>query len=367
MDEFSVELRAVSKRFGTTEVLQRVSLQILKTEFFSLLGPSGCGKTTTLRIIAGFERPDSGELLLAGRPALTIPPHERDVNLVFQSYALFPHLTVARNVAFGLEMQHQPRAEIQRRVGEALELVRLTGLADRYPQQLSGGQQQRVALARALVPRPSVLLLDEPLGALDQKLRQEMQLELKRLQKQLKITFVYVTHDQEEALTLSDRIAVMHQGRVLQVGTPAQIYERPATRFVAEFIGESNLLEGQVIRVAGERALVQIGPFKTNVISDQQFRVGQQVTLTLRPEAISLEPETLLRPLPRSAMLSGDGNWTGLIEDLSYCGKETRYRVRLSPQLSLTVRGPSGLHLGERVRLGWSPRQLRSVDSEDEC
>lgn len=361
MDDYSVELQGISKRFGATTVLENVSLRIRRGEFFSLLGPSGCGKTTTLRIIAGFEHPDTGELFINGQPALTIPPHERDINLVFQHYALFPHLTVERNVAFGLEMLRRPRAEIHRRVGEALELVRLTGLEHRYPKQLSGGQQQRVALARALVTHPSVLLLDEPLGALDQKLRQEMQLELKRLQRQLQITFIYVTHDQEEALTLSDRIAVMHRGRVLQVGTPEEIYERPATRFVAEFIGESNLLEGEVVHIAGERALVRIGHLQTNVFSERPLTVGQRLTLVLRPEAI-----TLLEP-PLEGAREGNGYWTGQIEDLLYCGKETRYRVRLSPQLALTVRGPSGLQIGESVCLGWSPHHICSINGEDDA
>jgi spermidine/putrescine transport system ATP-binding protein len=361
MDDYSVELQRISKRFGAATVLDHVSLQVKKGEFFSLLGPSGCGKTTTLRIMAGFESPSSGELLIDGRPALSVPPHERDINLVFQHYALFPHLTVARNVAFGLEMQRRPPSEIQRRVGEALELVHLTGLEDRYPKQLSGGQQQRVALARALVTHPSVLLLDEPFGALDQKLRQEMQLELKRLQRQLQITFIYVTHDQEEALTLSDRIAVMHRGQVLQVGTATEIYEHPATRFVAEFIGESNFLEGEVIHTAGARALVQIGSLQTNVFSEERLTVGQRMTLVLRPEAISLWE------LPLERSLEGNGYWTGQIEELIYCGKETRYRVRLSPQLALTVRGPSGLQLGESVYLGWSPHHIRSVNGEEDA
>lgn len=365
MEEFSVELRDVSKRFGATTVLEHFSLQIKAGEFFSLLGPSGCGKTTTLRIIAGFEQPDFGDLKIAGQPALNIPPNERDVNLVFQHYALFPHLTVEQNVAFGLEMQGCPKEETQRRVGEAFGLVRLTGLEKRYPKQLSGGQQQRVALARALVTYPAVLLLDEPLGALDQKLRQEMQLELKKLQQQLKITFIYVTHDQEEALTISDRLAVMHRGRVLQVGSPSEIYERPATRFVAEFIGESNFLDGQVVHLAGNRALVQVGPLQTNVISEQKLNVGQCVTLALRPEAISIQAAPPFF-ISQSAGLLANGAWAGLVEEQIYCGKETRYRVRVASGLSLTVRGFSRLAVGERVRLSWTPQSLRPVESEDE-
>jgi spermidine/putrescine transport system ATP-binding protein len=351
MDAFSVELREVSKRFGLTTVVDRVSLHIRAGEFFSLLGPSGCGKTTTLRLIAGFENPDSGELHIAGKRATHTPPHERDVNLVFQNYALFPHLTVEQNIAFGLEMQKLPRAQIRERVGRALELVRLSGLGSRWPKQLSGGQQQRVALARAIVTQPSVLLLDEPLGALDLKLRHEMQLELKRLQRELKITFLYVTHDQEEALTMSDRLAVMYQGRILQIGTPAEIYEQPKTRFVADFIGESNFFEGHVVHIAGDRALVQIGTLQTNVTSERKLKLGQSITLALRPECIQLCPPLL-----------GNGNWTGLIEELIYSGRETRYRVRVGSDIALIVRGQNGVAVGERVGLTWDPQSLRPVE-----
>lgn len=352
MDEVSIELREISKRFGQTLVVDRLTLQIYKGEFFSLLGPSGCGKTTTLRIIAGFERPDSGELFINGSRATHLPPQERDVNLVFQSYALFPHLTVEQNVAFGLEIQKLPRAQIRERVGKALELVRLSGLGARFPHQLSGGQQQRVALARALVTEPSVLLLDEPLGALDLKLRQEMQLELKRLQRELKITFLYVTHDQEEALQMSDRLAVMHRGRVLQVGTPHEIYEHPATRFVADFIGESNLLEGHVVHTVGQRALVQIGSLQANVLSDIPLQPHQRVTLALRPERIYLCPPT-----------ESNGIWTGLVEALFYSGKEIRYRVRVSPEVTLTVisSAVNGITVGERVGLRWDLQSLRPI------
>ncbi|GIV92754.1 MAG: hypothetical protein KatS3mg056_1463 [Chloroflexus sp.] len=234
-DSIAIELRDVVKRFGDVVAVDHVNLQIRDGEFFSLLGPSGCGKTSSLRMIAGFELPTAGSILIHGREMGITPPHLRPVNTVFQSYALFPHMTVAQNVAFGLEMRKTPKAEIAHRVREALELVRLTGLEERRPRQLSGGQQQRVALARALVNHPEVLLLDEPLGALDQKLRKEMQLELKSLQARVGITFVFVTHDQEEALTMSDRIAVMNKGKILQVGTPTEIYERPNCRFVADF------------------------------------------------------------------------------------------------------------------------------------
>jgi len=241
MNEFCVELRDVVKRFPTPEggeifAVNHVTMQIKNGEFFSMLGPSGCGKTTSLRMIAGFEWPTAGEVFIEGEPMGHRPPYLRPVNTVFQSYALFPHMSVAKNVAYGLEMEKVPKHEIKRRVGEALEMVKLSGMERRNSKQLSGGQQQRVALARALVKRPKVLLLDEPLGALDLKLRKEMQLELKALQQEVGITFVYVTHDQEEALTMSDRIAVMERGKVLQIGAPVEIYERPNCRFVADFI-----------------------------------------------------------------------------------------------------------------------------------
>jgi spermidine/putrescine transport system ATP-binding protein len=255
-DGNAIELRDVVKRFGEIRAVDHVSLQIRDGEFFSLLGPSGCGKTTTLRMIAGFEYPTSGQVRIHGREMATTPPYQRPVNTVFQSYALFPHMTVTENVAFGLEMKRIPKAEVGPRVQEALEMVRLGGFAGRHPRQMSGGQQQRVALARALVNRPEVLLLDEPLGALDQKLRKELQLELKSLQRRVGVTFIFVTHDQEEALTMSDRIAVMSLGKVLQVGTPTEIYERPTCKFVADFIGETNFIDGTVVENGGDYATI---------------------------------------------------------------------------------------------------------------
>src|SRR5512140_1558916 len=251
MNQFAVELRDVVKTFstpegGTVNAVDHVDMQIKNGEFFSMLGSSGCGKTTSLRMMAGFEWPTEGEVYIEGEPQGHKPPFQRPVNTVFQSYALFQHMNVFENVAFGLEMEKTPRKEIISRVGKALEMVKLTGMNRRSPRQLSGGQQQRVALARALVKLPSVLLLDEPLGALDLKLRKEMQLELKAIQQKVGITFIYVTHDQEEALTMSDRIAVMSKGKVLQIGTPVEIYERPTSRFVADFIGETNFLTGVV-------------------------------------------------------------------------------------------------------------------------
>ncbi|MCA9918667.1 MAG: spermidine/putrescine ABC transporter ATP-binding protein, partial [Anaerolineales bacterium] len=247
----SVKLDHVTKQFGDFTAVHEMVMEIADGEFFSMLGPSGCGKTTTLRMIAGFEQPTSGELYIMGQPVAGIPAYRRPVNTVFQNYALFPHMTVAQNVAFGLEMAKVPKSEIDKRVAEALEQVQMTPMSQRKPTQLSGGQQQRVALARALVNRPKVLLLDEPLGALDLKLRKAMQLELKQIQSEVGITFIYVTHDQEEAMTMSNRIAVMSNGLVQQIGAPREIYEHPHNRFVADFIGETNFLEGNVTEIDG--------------------------------------------------------------------------------------------------------------------
>lgn len=291
MTEAAVGIKGVTKRFGEVVAVDNIDLEIADGEFFSLLGPSGCGKTTTLRMIAGLEYPTEGSITIHGEEMGLRPPNKRPVNTVFQSYALFPHMTVEGNVAFGLQMQKISEDEIKRRVGEAIDLVRLSGMESRRPAMLSGGQQQRVALARALVNRPEVLLLDEPLGALDLKLRQAMQLELKEIQREVGITFVYVTHDQEEALTMSDRIAVMNEGQLLQVAPSEEIYERPNTRFVAEFIGETNLIAGQV----AEPGVVQLED-DTLVKARTQSASGTSVTLNLRPEKIDLHHEGDLIP-----------------------------------------------------------------------
>src|SRR6476659_2966020 len=281
----SVALQSVTKRFDTLVAVDDLSLELLGGEFFTLLGPSGCGKTTTLRMIAGFEQPSEGQIRIEGADVAGLPPHRRPTNTVFQSYALFPHLSVQDNVAFGLKRKRVPRAEIGRRVEAELERVGLSTEARRRPAQLSGGQQQRVALARALVNLPKVLLLDEPLGALDLKLRKEMQLELKALQREVGITFVYVTHDQEEALTMSDRIAVMNRGRVEQVGDPEQVYERPATTFVAGFIGVSNLLPGVV--AGPEEVRLDHGP--TMRVPTGGLAVGERCHAVVRPEKLSID------------------------------------------------------------------------------
>ncbi len=354
---FAVELVNVSKRFpgpsGQPEdqvlAVDDVSLQIRDGEFYSLLGPSGCGKTTTLRMIAGFEHATEGEVYIHGKPMGLTPPYQRNTNMVFQNYALFPHMNIGRNVAFGLEMKRVPKDEIRERVQEALAMVRLAEYGPRRPNQLSGGQQQRIALARALVNRPEVLLLDEPLGALDLKLRKEMQIELKTLQREVGITFVYVTHDQEEALTMSDRIAVMHQGKVLQEGTPTEIYERPNCRFVADFIGDTNFLPGTVEKQDQDLVTVLVDELPVVVQTEQALSCGTQVTVAVRPEKIRLLPR---RP-------SGEHNaFPCEVEQVVYVGTDTRFRVRLSENVRLTVReqniistpDPVGYYAGDA---GW--------------
>jgi spermidine/putrescine transport system ATP-binding protein len=352
MSGFAVELKEVSKHFGPVVAVDRVSLSIADGEFFSLLGPSGCGKTTTLRLIAGFELPTSGDVYIGGQLQGESPPYRRPVNTVFQSYALFPHMTIFRNVAFGLEMTKVPKEEIRTRVLDALEMVQLPGMENRKPEQLSGGQQQRVALARALVNRPKVLLLDEPLGALDLKLRKAMQLELKALQHRVGITFVYVTHDQEEALTMSDRIAVMNAGEVLQIGAPEEIYERPANRFVADFIGETNFMEGILEGWdSGEAAVLVDGELLVRVPSETRVDRGRQVVVAVRPERVSIQPDS---PDPRAVR--------GMIEEVVYTGTDTRYLVRLTEGTVVTVRqqntgagAGASFPAGQSVYLHWQP------------
>jgi spermidine/putrescine transport system ATP-binding protein len=319
----AIELVGVEKEFATGEVraVEHVDLTIAEGEFFSLLGPSGCGKTTTLRMVAGFEEPSAGRILLHGRDMVGVPPFRRDVNMVFQQYALFPHMDVFENVAFGLRRKKVDKGEIKRRVAEALSLVELEGRETRKPRQLSGGQQQRVALARALVNRPRALLLDEPLGALDLKLRQAMQLELKRIQREVGITFVYVTHDQEEALTMSDRLVVMNAGRIEQLGSPRELYEHPATRFVANFIGTSNILTGKLERTGDTWALAGLGPDERVLVADAgQAQSGQEVELAVRPEKMVLRAEQ--DPPP-----SGQCALRARVTEIVYLGTSTQYRT----------------------------------------
>jgi spermidine/putrescine transport system ATP-binding protein len=321
----AIELVSVEKEFSAgghdVRAVEHLDLRIAEGEFFSLLGPSGCGKTTTLRMIAGFEEPSNGQILLHGRDMVGVPPFRRDVNMVFQQYALFPHMDVFENVAFGLRRKKVARDEITRRVGEALALVELEGRERRRPRQLSGGQQQRVALARALVNRPRALLLDEPLGALDLKLRQAMQLELKRIQREVGITFVYVTHDQEEALTMSDRLVVMNAGRIEQLGSPRELYEHPATRFVANFIGTSNILTGRLERRGDAWALAGFGPDERVVVADAgQAGQGQEVELAVRPEKIAIRTEQDPPPPDRCALRVK-------VSEVVYLGTSTQYRT----------------------------------------
>jgi len=337
-----IRLADLTKLYGDVRAVDGVSLDIVPGEFFSLLGPSGCGKTTTLRMIGGFEAPSTGTIELRGRDVTRDPPERRPVNMVFQSYALFPHLNVGDNVAFGLRRHKVPRDEVHRRVAEALELVRLTGYDRRRPNQLSGGQQQRIALARALVNRPHVLLLDEPLGALDLKLRKQLQLELKRIQQEVGITFVYVTHDQEEALTLSDRIAVMRAGRVEQLGTPEELYDRPATRFVADFIGTTNLLDGTVESVDGEVARVRLASGEVCPVDAGRLTPGLAVELSIRPEAVELVP--LADGSDRPAASSGpDPELAGRVVQTAYLGTSVTYVVRTEGGVAIAAVVPRSM------------------------
>ncbi len=330
-----IVLEEVSKRFGSFVAVRSADLAIARGEFFSMLGPSGCGKTTTLRLIAGFEAPSSGRILLEGRDVSRVPPYRRDVNTVFQQYALFPHMTVADNVAFGLRSRKVAKAELRSRVGEILEVVRMTGFSTRRPAQLSGGQQQRVALARALVNRPAALLLDEPLAALDLKLRQAMQLELKRIQRETGVTFVFVTHDQQEALTMSDRIAVMSDGEVEQVGAPEEIYHRPATAFVASFIGEANLLAGTVKDRHGDVVDVALASTVVPVPAGPgEVASGEDVLVMVRPERVRLARE---RPV------GGPGIET-TVRELVFRGPSVRVELGAGP-LSLVANTVGGREL----------------------
>jgi len=354
-----VTLAGVSKRFGADVVaLESLDLSIRKGEFFSLLGPSGCGKTTTLRIIAGFETPTAGEVYVGGENMADRPPNKRPVNTVFQSYALFQHMNVYDNIAFGLQQRKVPKAEIKQRVEAALRLVRLEGYGRRRPRELSGGQQQRVALARAVVNRPTVLLLDEPLGALDLKLRKEMQLELKSIQHELGTTFVYVTHDQEEALTMSDRIAVMNRARLEQIGEPSEIYERPRTRFVADFIGITNFFSGQVQGLDGDRVrFLSDGGLNLCMPRSGSVKSGPS-TVAVRPEKIKIAEQAHIGAVNRCE---------GVVEDVVYLGSTSHHRVRTSGGETIIVlrQNDSGTAVfapGSRVSLWWEPESTHLLE-----
>jgi spermidine/putrescine transport system ATP-binding protein len=362
MPEVDIRLDRVTKVFGDTIAVDDLSLDIEEGEFFSMLGPSGCGKTTTLRMIGGFDDPTRGTIYLGGRDVTDLPPYRRDVNTVFQSYALFPHFNVFENVAFGLRRRKVDRSEIERRVRESLELVDLVGFDGRKPGQMSGGQQQRVALARALVNRPKVLLLDEPLGALDLKLRKQMQLELKRIQEDVGITFIYVTHDQEEAMTMSNRLAVMRHGKAEQIGPPEDVYENPQTEFVATFLGASNLLDGELKEQRnGTSTVLLAGGDAVNLPSERApFGSGASVKVGVRPEKITIEPEKDGTSAP------GLNTVSGLLRMSTYIGVSHQYKVEGPGGAKLTVwvqnLGASPVpHPGERVRLSWQPEHTFAV------
>jgi spermidine/putrescine ABC transporter ATP-binding subunit len=294
-DENFITLRNLSRHFGRVRAVDDVSLEVKRGEFFSLLGPSGCGKTTLMRIIAGFEEETAGEVFIDGQSMGRTPPHQRPSNMVFQNYAIFPHLTVQQNIAFGLRKEKLPKEQVNRMVEEALEMIKLPGYSSRHAHQLSGGQRQRIALARALIKKPKVLLLDEPLGALDKKLREQMQLELRALQKSVGITFIFVTHDQEEAMTMSDRIAVMNDGKVLEIGAPAQLYERPKSRFVADFLGSMNFFDGRVLDIDGDSVVVespQVGKIRVDR-GDAAMSPGSEIVVAIRPENIVVSTERI--------------------------------------------------------------------------
>ncbi|MDR5815092.1 MULTISPECIES: ABC transporter ATP-binding protein [unclassified Caballeronia] len=349
----NVSLQRVCKSYSSGPVVSDVDISIAEGEFLVLLGPSGCGKTTTLRMIAGFVEPTSGEIRIDGQDVTWMPPRKRDVGMVFQDYSLFPNMTVWKNVAFGLEQRKVPSREIARRVGECLDMIRLPDLAQRYPDELSGGQKQRVALARALATRPRVLLMDEPLGALDLKLREAMQAELARLQRELGITTVMVTHDQQEAMSLADRIVVMNGGRVQQTGTPEDIYLRPANPFVAGFIGKVNLIEGTVMHVAGDGCMIDVGGARIAAARHGDMVLGARVALALRPET--------LRALPPDAPPTGN-RLDGVVTQRRFLGNAVHYHVDLGAGGEIVVERSGDeilAQVGERIGLAWPPGQER--------
>jgi putative spermidine/putrescine transport system ATP-binding protein len=354
-------LTRLTKRYPTTTAVDAIDLEVGRGEFLTLLGPSGSGKTTTLMMVAGFTPPSEGEIAVDDHPITGMAPEQRDIGVVFQNYALFPHMTVFDNVAFPLKMRRQPKAAIRAQVGRTLDMVHLTGLGDRLPRQLSGGQQQRVALARALVFDPGLLLMDEPLGALDRNLREQMKLEIKRIHSDVGVTVLYVTHDQEEALTMSDRIALMNRGRIAQLGSAEDLYERPASRFVAEFIGESNLLEGRVESVDGSPVFVHSVSVRLRVPHNPQaFRPGEPYTFMVRPEKITLGPA------------GGDATegLHGTVEAVVYVGEFTRYRVRVAPEVVFGVKTPNTHAVlrakpGDAVRLRWAVADAYLVPSQE--
>ncbi|MCB1489822.1 MAG: ABC transporter ATP-binding protein [Bauldia sp.] len=344
-----IEFRNVTKRFGEFVAVDNLSLTIYEREFFALLGPSGCGKTTLMRMVAGFDEPSEGSVLLDGQDLAGVPPYRRPTNMMFQSYALFPHMTIEANIAFGLKQDRMSKAEINARVEEMLTLVKLTPFAKRKPHQLSGGQRQRVALARSLARKPKVLLLDEPLGALDKKLREETQFELVDLQQKLGLTFLIVTHDQEEAMTVADRVAIMDQGRIMQVATPAEVYEQPNSRYVADFIGDINLLEGRIVDCANGRVLLDCGESAGMIEVEQTMErgTGEDAWFAIRPEKISLS----LDP-PAAATVNCIA---GEVWDIGYLGDVSIYHVRLPNGMTMKSTVTNRTRLVERP-IGWDDK-----------
>ena len=358
MGETILELQNVTKVFGDTNVLQGINITVQKGEFVTLLGSSGCGKTTTLRIIAGLEQPDKGRVMLDGQDVTALQPNQRDVNTVFQNYALFPHMTVASNIGYSLRLKHCPRQQIHRAVQEVLEMVQLSGYENRMPSELSGGQKQRVAIARALVNQPSVLLLDEPLGALDLQLRRQMQLELKALQKKLGLTFIYITHDQEEALNMSDRIAVMRDGRFEQLGTPAEIYDHPRTSYVAQFVGEANVLHGTVKQTEGEALTLDCAGGCARAMSQgYRFRPGDPIALALRSEMVQFSSDPQACGIPAH------------VQEKSFAGGMLRIKLILADATPL-IASRHGIDLevepGDQVRVTWDAASAVPVDVEEQ-
>lgn len=356
MEEPILELRQITKRFEETDVLKGISLSVAQGEFITLLGPSGCGKTTTLRIIAGLETPDSGCVILEGKDVTNTEPNRRNVNTVFQNYALFPHMTVAANIGYGLKLRKVPKAEIAKSVEEALALVQLTGYGKRMPSELSGGQRQRVAIARAVVNRPRVLLLDEPLGALDLQLRRQMQIELKTLQKRLGITFIYITHDQEEALNMSDRIAVMKEGRFEQIGTPSDVYDRPRTSYVARFVGTANILSGTVKEVRdGVLLLSACGGCAPVQTMGHHFSEGDPVTIAVRSEQIEFTRD------PAACGIAAT------VKEKSFAGGMLRIALALSDGTEMVASRHGidiGVNPGDQVTITWPAEHAVPVDLE---
>jgi len=345
-----IRIDNVTKRYGMTAAVDGVSLRIGRGEFFSLLGPSGCGKTTLLRMIGGFAFPDEGAIALDGEDITSLPPNRRPTNMVFQSYAIFPHLNVRDNIAYGLRVERLTAAERHTRVEEALAMIRLSGYDDRRAQQLSGGERQRVALARALVKRPKVLLLDEPLGALDKRLREAMQIELRQIQRDVGITFIFVTHDQEEALSMSDRVAVMEKGRVFQVADPKTLYEKPVSRAVADFIGTMNFFEGRIVSISGGKAMVEteaFGRMEAQLNDGGSFSTGARVLIAIRPEKLLLSREQPNTPSARGQILAA-----------SYLGDRSQIQVRIPGReapIAVVAQTAMAFHSGDTVHVSWTP------------